>query len=472
MENDKVQNLTTSEKPTGAAIADEDVKPVRYWLYSPGTSSVYWDEFCNSGIMAIGWDEIGNLRDYKTKEAMRQRMKETIDPSNSFTRSAYVTWQFANAVKPGDIVIAKKGLYTVIGRGVVESDYEYDPSRGYYKNVRKVRWTHKGEWKHPGRAAMQTLTDASQWPFYVEKLKALFVNDAVDEEDEPEQSYPTYDAEKFLSDVYMDRNSYEDLVALIRRKKNVVLQGAPGVGKTYTAKRVAYSMMGVKDQKRVMMVQFHQSYSYEDFIMGIRPSENGFELKTGTFYRFCRAAEIDSDNDYFFIIDEINRGNLSKIFGELFMLIEKDKRGIELQLLYSDEKFSVPANVYIIGMMNTADRSLAMLDYALRRRFAFFEMKPGFDTDGFRTYQQRLNSPKFDSLIRCVKDLNAEIADDDSLGEGFCIGHSYFCDLEDASDQTLSGIVEHELIRLLSEYWYDEPVKVRDWSGRLRSAIQ
>ena len=150
-------------------------------------------------------------------------------------------------------------------------------------------------------------------------------------------------------------------------------------------------------------------------------------LNKGAFYNFCKKAEIDSDNEYFFIIDEINRGNLSKIFGELFMLIEKDKRGIQLQLLYSGEKFAVPKNVYIIGMMNTADRSLAMLDYALRRRFAFYEMCPGFDTDGFREYRMSLGSNRFDRLINCVESLNKVIAADESLGDGFCIGHSYFC---------------------------------------------
>ena len=197
-----------------------------------------------------------------------------------------------------------------------------------------------------------------------------------------------------------------------------------------------------------------------------------FELRKGAFYNFCKAAEIDNENAYFFIIDEINRGNLSKIFGELFMLIESDKRGVELQLLYADEKFAVPENVYIIGMMNTADRSLAMLDYALRRRFAFYEMKPAFESDGFRTYRMELDNPKFDRLITCVENLNNAIATDESLGEGFCIGHSYFCDLDDVNDQTLSSIVEYELIPLLKEYWFDEPLKVKDWSSNLRSAIK
>lgn len=272
----------------------------------------------------------------------------------------------------------------------------------------------------------------------------------------------------------MSEEDYSTLVELLTEKKNVILQGAPGVGKTFAARRLAYSVMGVQDSERVMMVQFHQSYSYEDFIMGYRPTENGgFILNKGPFYNFCKKAENDSDNEYFFIIDEINRGNLSKIFGELFMLVEKDKRSkVKLQLLYSGEKFSVPENIYIIGMMNTADRSLAMLDYALRRRFAFFDMKPGFETDRFTEYRMKLNNSKFDKLINAVESLNNAIALDDSLGEGFKIGHSYFCNLKNVNDKRLSNIVEYEIIPMLKEYWFDEPTKVKDWSNILRSAIK
>ena len=469
MQEDKDDKATVQK---GSAVADEDVETKRYWIYSPGDGAAIWDECYKNGFMAIGWDAIGNLTAYNSKDEMKQAMKEKIDPSKSYMNAAHATWQFAHEMKPGDIVFAKKGMHLVIGRGVVESGYEFDANRKHYKNVRKVKWTHNGEWKHPGQAVMKTLTDITAYTDYIEQLNALFESDLIDDVEEPVIEYPTYDAEDFLEEVFMDENSYETLVALVRNKKNVILQGAPGVGKTFAAKRLAYSMMGVKDPNRVMMVQFHQSYSYEDFIMGFRPSESGFELKRGAFYNFCKDAEIDSDNEYFFIIDEINRGNLSKIFGELFMLIESDKRGVELQLLYSDEKFSVPSNVYIIGMMNTADRSLAMLDYALRRRFAFFEMKPGFDTDGFREYRMGLASEKMDRLINCVDNLNATIAADESLGEGFCIGHSYFCNIKKATDQALSGIVEYELIPLLKEYWFDEPVKVKDWISNLRSAIK
>lgn len=458
-----------------AALADEDVHTVRYWLYAPGEGSCMWDEFYTSGIMAIGWGEIGDLSTFDSKDAMKIKMREVIDESLSYKNAAHATWQFANEMKIGDIVFVKKGMHQIIGRGVVMSDYEYDDTRDdEYKNIRQVDWTHNGEWPHPGQAVMKTLTDITSYTDYVEKLNSLFEDETEEDAEDVEKTYPSYTKEDFLSEVFMPEEEYEKLSGILRIKKNIILQGAPGVGKTFAAKRIAFSMMGVKDVERVMMVQFHQSYSYEDFIMGFRPSTDGFELKRGAFYNFCKKAEIDGDNDYFFIIDEINRGNLSKIFGELFMLIENDKRGVSLQLLYSDEKFSVPKNIYIIGMMNTADRSLAMLDYALRRRFAFFEIKPGFTTDGFREYRMSLENEKFDKLIACVESLNNVISNDESLGDGFCIGHSYFCNLlpDTIDDQVLSGIVEYELIPLLKEYWFDEPTKVKDWSSNLRSAIK
>lgn len=458
-----------------AALADEDVHTVRYWLYAPGEGSCMWDEFYTSGIMAIGWGEIGDLSAFDSKDAMKIKMREVIDESLSYKNAAHATWQFANEMKIGDIVFVKKGMHQIIGRGVVMSDYEYDDTRDdEYKNIRQVDWTHNGEWPHPCQAVMKTLTDITSYTDYVEKLNSLFEDETEEDAEDVEKTYPPYTKEDFLSEVFMPEEEYEKLSGILRIKKNIILQGAPGVGKTFAAKRIAFSMMGIKDVERVMMVQFHQSYSYEDFIMGFRPSTDGFELKRGAFYNFCKKAEIDGDNDYFFIIDEINRGNLSKIFGELFMLIENDKRGVSLQLLYSDEKFSVPKNIYIIGMMNTADRSLAMLDYALRRRFAFFEIKPGFTTDGFREYRMSLENEKFDKLIACVESLNNVISNDESLGDGFCIGHSYFCNLlpDTIDDQVLSGIVEYELIPLLKEYWFDEPTKVKDWSSNLRSAIK
>lgn len=459
----------------GFGLADDDVETVHFWIYAPGDGACKWDEFYKRGVMGLGWSEIGDFSQYSSKDEMKIAMKDKIDPTKPYKNDAHATWQFLQEMEPGDIVFAKRGMHSIIGRGVVISEYIYDTTDSDYPNIRKVNWTNSGDWPHPGQAAMKTLTDITAYTDYVAKLNTLIdENEDGDGVEQEETLFPEYTPEKFLEDVYMDGDSYDTLVELIRMKRNVILQGAPGVGKTFAAKRLAYSMMGCKDQNRVMMVQFHQSYTYEDFIEGFRPSStsSSFEIKKGAFANFCKKAAEDPDNEYFFIIDEINRGNLSKIFGELFMLIENDKRGNALQLLYSGDKFSVPPKLYIIGMMNTADRSLAMLDYALRRRFAFFEMKPGFESEGFREYKMAFANAKFDSLVDCVEKLNAVIAADDSLGEGFCIGHSYFCNLTAITDKALSNIVEYEMIPLLKEYWYDDPIKVKDWIEKLRSSIK
>ena len=280
-----------------------------------------------------------------------------------------------------------------------------------------------------------------------------------------------YKKEDFLSDVYMSEEQFGRLSALLKHHKNLILQGAPGVGKTYAAKRLAYAVMGEKDDERIAMVQFHQSYSYEDFIAGYKPQEEGFSLQYGIFYQFCRKAENRPNKPFFFIIDEINRGNMSKIFGELLMLIEKDYRGSSLTLACDGTAFSVPENLYIIGMMNTADRGIALVDYALRRRFGFFDMRPGFQSTGFKKYQANLESKVFDALIRCVEELNEEIEQDESLGKGFCIGHSYFCSQEECAVEWMRAVVEYDLIPTLEEYWFDEPNKLARWSGHLRGVF-
>lgn len=303
-----------------------------------------------------------------------------------------------------------------------------------------------------------------------------FIMDIIREENplrKQDAALPKYTKEDFLSKVYMTGERYDVLEALLRNKKNVILQGAPGVGKTFTARKLAYAMMGEEDDSRIEMVQFHQNYSYEDFIMGYRPDGADFKLTDGIFYRFCQRAANDPDREYFFIIDEINRGNLSKIFGELLMLIEKDYRGTTVTLAYNGMSFSVPENLYIIGMMNTADRSLAMIDYALRRRFSFFEMEPGFSSEGFTNYQQKLGNETFDSLIEQIKILNKEIKEDRSLGSGFQIGHSYFCGREEegCSEEWMRSVVEFDILPMLREYWFDEPAKAQRWEKNLHGVF-
>lgn len=473
----KAAEKAAAENAEENALGDEGVRTTHFWTYSPGDGAARWDDFYARGVMGVGWSKLGDVEKYASKEDIRKNLRTLYSSKYSQKNSALALWQFSREIKPGDVVFAKRGRSVIIGRGIVEGDYQFDENGDSYPNIRRVRWTNRGEWHTEDLLAVKTLTDVTAYPDLVEKLNSFFEDEGGEvEEDTEEVEYPAYTSEDFLSEVYMDGEHYRTLVNVLRAKKNIILQGVPGVGKTFAAKRLAYSMMGVKDAERVMMVQFHQSYSYEDFIEGFRPNAQGFDLEKGAFYNFCKNAKDDSDNDYFFIIDEINRGNLSKIFGELFMLIENDKRGPRntLQLLYSHELFYVPSNVYLIGMMNTADRSLAMLDYALRRRFAFFDLRPAFDTESFIAYQERLASEKFDRLISCVVKLNEAIASDESLGDGFCIGHSYFCRMspDDVTDHKLSAIVNYELVPMLREYWFDEPTKVDEWAGKLRRSIQ
>lgn len=310
--------------------------------------------------------------------------------------------------------------------------------------------------------------------FKLSKAEYDFILDMIREENPITQETPilAYTKSDFLDEVYMTEKRYESLVAVLRNKKNIILQGAPGVGKTFAARRLAWSMMGEKDDGRIEFVQFHQSYSYEDFMMGYKPVEDGFELRYGIFYRFCQKAANQPDKAFFFIIDEINRGNMSKIFGELLMLIEKDYRGTKTTLAYTGRPFSVPKNIYIIGMMNTADRSLAMIDYALRHRFSFFEVEPGFDSEGFIHYQKDLNNETLNALINKVKDLNREISLDKSLGKGFCIGHSYFCGRDICTEEWLHAIVDYDILPMLSEYWFDDANKLQRWENILQGVFQ
>jgi MoxR-like ATPase len=288
-----------------------------------------------------------------------------------------------------------------------------------------------------------------------------------------EDGPPPFTVDDALQDVFLERSEFEEMIEALQRRRNIILQGPPGVGKSFLAKRLAYALMAHKDPSRVKMVQFHQSYAYEDFVQGWRPAQSGgFRLKNGLFYEFCRTAR--DGRTRVFIIDEINRGNLSKILGELMLLIEHDKRGavFALPLTYSEDPFYVPENVYIVGLMNTADRSLALVDYALRRRFVFFDLRPRFDNDRF---QQLLRDRGVDDallqrIVDRMSELNGKIAEDArNLGAGFCIGHSFFCPTEsDVPDEDwYKAIVRNEIAPLVREYWFDSPDKAKALIERL-----
>ena len=302
----------------------------------------------------------------------------------------------------------------------------------------------------------------------------------------PEYGNRKYSHEDLLKTAFIDKSLLDDIYQTLMEKKCVILQGAPGVGKTYLAKRIAYSRMGLKDDSRIEFVQFHPNYTYEDFVIGYKPNneskqsegkknDGSFILRDGVFKAFCENAKkaSNSKKDYYFIIDEINRGNTSKIFGEVFSLIEKNYRNQRIKLAYSQKSFRIPQNVYIIGLMNTADRSLAMIDFALRRRFRFITIKPAFQSDSFKKYQKEVNNKTFDKVIEGIVVLNETIKKDQSLGEGFCIGHSYFClNPKDVNKGTLYRILEYEIIPMLQEYWFDNEGKFNEEARKLRNTLK
>ncbi len=324
----------------------------------------------------------------------------------------------------------------------------------------------------------ERLDDDPQWLGY---SLWRFINDLENEKEietseveNVDTDVDEYNVSKFLEEVFIDQNKYDSIVSILSKKKNIILEGAPGVGKTFMAKRLAYSIIGKKDQNKVKLIQFHQSYSYEDFVEGYRPVDNGFKLEQGIFYKLCKKAEANPTENYYLIIDEINRGNLSKIFGELLMLIECDKRGEHLTLAYSKENFNVPENLYIIGLMNTADRSLALIDYALRRRFSFIRIEPAFESEKFiKAFNEKFDN-NFNNVIEIIKKINEAIEQDKSLGAGFKIGHSYFCpNLKDrkGNKKDIEDIIIYEILPLLEEYWYDDPDSIIQWKDALNGVL-
>lgn len=591
---------------------------VRYWMYAPGANAQFWDTFFHDGVMGIGWNQTGDLNKFSSRENIGIKLQEEIDKERSFSNDSLACWQFLKVLKPNDIIIAKKGIKTYIGYGIVESDYYYDPSRSDYHHLRKVKWIKKGEWaEQESNIVLKTLTDITPYPDYVDKIKSILgigenvempslpqperpeeqqfwwinanqkywnidhfalgqeqtytthndkgnkrrvyeyfkqvkpgdliigyqsapalkakaifeVTSAITDDEEegeiisftikeffpyqaswdelkkiPELTYceifknhqgslfsltevefnsictfcrngtsiqrMPYTINNALEEIFLTESRLEEIVELLEYKKNIILQGPPGTGKTFIAKRLAYLTMGNKDSSRIEMIQFHQSYSYEDFIQGFRPSGDGrFHLQNGVFYEFCLRAQHDPDQKYFFIIDEINRGNLGKIFGELMMLIEPDKRGKEfsIRLTYSgaeNGKFFLPENLYIIGTMNTADRSLAIVDYALRRRFVFVDINPAFHDPRFASLlmENGINNNLITKIISRLDDLNQTISGDNNLGRWFSIGHSYFCAKPRVTDTIwYEQVICNEIKPLLKEYWFDDVDKAEDY---------
>ena len=296
--------------------------------------------------------------------------------------------------------------------------------------------------------------------------------------------FPPYAMDDIVSDgCFLDLPKLETMLGRLQTKQNIILQGPPGTGKTWLAKRLAYALIGHKDDSKVRPFQFHPNLSYEDFVRGWRPQGDGsLTLVDGPFLQIADDARQDPDGTYVIVIEEINRGNPASIFGEMLTLLEGDKRKPEeaLALAYPrepGERFHIPPNVYVIGTMNVADRSLALVDLALRRRFAFFDLEPIFGSvwRDWVSEQSGIPTEFLDGVAQRMNALNDHIEADRNLGRQFRIGHSYFTPAPgvpiDDPAGWYRGAVETEIAPLLQEYWFDNPDAASDTVSQLLNGL-
>jgi hypothetical protein len=552
--------LTAEQFQAIQSLTLKETDKRHYWLYAPGPQASYWDEFFDRKIMALGWDNVGDLSTYADQNAIHQKLQKVYPKDQSPNHDSLALWEFSKVMKLGDVVIAKKGRSEYVGYGIVMGGYVYQGERSEYRHVRQVEWVKRGNWPSGDfKIVPKALTDITYQREYVTELRHLIGIE------EPTAQIPSSDllpskniilyGPPGTGKTYKLRNEYMELftdrqatltpeeraaevardlswwevvaIALLDEKENrarvkdilehpivkarlklasnrhpanmiwAALQthtkdDCPHVKYTSRIQPLIFSkdensiwsidnemvraeLPGLQERlnvfrkppsdseavRRYRFTTFHQSFSYEDFIEGIKPqmenNEDGqleYEIRKGVLREIVEEAIDNHPKPYALFIDEVNRGNVASIFGELITLIEDDKRLGEDHVLtatlpYSRDEFGVPSNLYIIGTMNTADRSVEALDTALRRRFTFREMRPD------RTRVPKPPGLSID-LKRLFDVINARIARLMDLDH--CIGHAYFMEIKDLN--SLRRAFQNKIIPLLREYFYGNPAKV------------
>ncbi len=482
-ENERVRRVAESQEAQYRAWGG-----VSYWLVG-----AYWDDrdpadqtdrFLEEGIWENGY------KNRYINDVMSMRVNDRIAIKAAATQRTGLPFDARNKTVSRMTI---KAIGTIVanrndGRTVeVEWDPDFKEKSWYFYTNRSTLWRLRMDESYKFKEYAEKLRDfvwydkEQDYDWFLTHLQQASETDQILSEFIEVGRQPYSTADLIASGVFLTEEDLEQLLERLQSKKAMILQGPPGVGKTFMVRKLAYALMKEIDNDRLEMVQFHQSYSYDDFVRGYRPvpgKAGSFVLQNGIFFEFCQKAIREPDREYVFIIDEINRGNISQIFGELLMLIEPDKRGPEyaLPLAYRTEDepaFYVPPNLYLIGLMNVADRSLAMVDYAMRRRFVFITLKPQYESQLFSQWlSERGMDPHLVQLIveRMTK-LNQEIREDPLLGENYEIGHSFFLPKGDnfaGLDKTwYRRVVRTEIIPLLKEYWFDNPRRAEEAEKKL-----